>query len=452
MNKTKLSVIVFLAILISFSGFFIFSHKARAAATISVYYLVTSDTTPLIKGTVGDTGVSVFVVVGENEAQEATVSEDGTWSLQYGELTPGDYAVGVAAVIGGETVSDSAYIYIEEEGYPLEFYYESEEDSLLVSSITFSDEFTYTSVEEHFSLTFPAGTVITKNGGGTFNLEEWYAEGVDPNNIRIIRKLRFGIPSVRLDFSHDVNITFNVGEEYNGQSLNIFSKSDGGDDGWEPMGVDCNVVDGSCTFSTDHASYFAITQYNSIAETEEGENDDEDDESEKAHIDSWKAYQYEDTSKSCSLRLKLIIKGKHFDEDAETKIGNHEASSVDRKSSKKIIAKFCIDKLLDNQASHKKNISVTNPDADTEEADKKINLDDIGYEMSAEDFNPQTAEGVESIQTALVKLGFLDNQYITGIYGPVTTEAVKKFQEQNWLPNTGYFGPLTKVKLQEKIK
>jgi hypothetical protein len=185
--------------------------------------------------------------------------------------------------------------------------------------------------------------------------------------------------------------------------------------------------------------YFATVPFGSQGDTN----------SEKAHIDSWKAYQYNNPNQSCSTRLKLIIKGKQFNKDAEVRIGGKKASSIDVQSSKRIVAKFCMDKLLDNQSNHKKTISVTNPDTDTEKADKKIDLADIGYDMSAEDFNLQTVEGIKNIQTALVRLGLLDSQYITGIYGPITTEAVKKFQEQNGLPTTGFVGPLTRAKLEK---
>lgn len=173
----------------------------------------------------------------------------------------------------------------------------------------------------------------------------------------------------------------------------------------------------------------------------------------KAHIDSWTAYQYQDQNGgSCQTKLKLTIEGKYFKKDAEVRIGGKKASSVNVKNSKRLTAKFCLSKLLDVQTDHKRVISVTNPDTNTEKADKKINLDDIGYDMSAEDFNSQTVEGVKSIQTALVQLGLLDSRYITGIYGPITTEAVRKFQEQNGLPTTGFVGPLTKAKLEEKLK
>jgi len=51
-----------------------------------------------------------------------------------------------------------------------------------------------------------------------------------------------------------------------------------------------------------------------------------------------------------------------------------------------------------------------------------------------------------------VKLGYLDSQYVTGIYGSITTDAVKKFQADNGLPQNGTVGPLTKAKLEKKLK
>ena len=72
--------------------------------------------------------------------------------------------------------------------------------------------------------------------------------------------------------------------------------------------------------------------------------------------------------------------------------------------------------------------------------------------MKTASFNTQTVEGVKNIQRALVKLGLLDQRYITGFYGPITTEAVRKFQEQNGIDQTGTVGPITRAKLVEKMK
>ncbi|MFA5777114.1 MAG: peptidoglycan-binding protein [Parcubacteria group bacterium] len=465
-RKTEKNIFIFLAFLILSIGFVIFPRDAKAAPSISTYNMITNKTTPDVKGTIsGVTGTAeVSVTINAIEYSLDSVT-NGNWSMTVGEdghplESEHYYTVEITATDGTGDNSTTAYIYVD-EGCPYEFYYTGDGgEEAEFSSITFSETYNYTSDDGLFSLSFPAGTVVVQRGGGTFDLADWYAEIVDSNNERIISKLRFGIPDEDLDFSvHDVIVTFNVGEEYSGQSLNIFSRGDGdNDEGWEPLEIDCTVTEGgSCTFSINHASYFSISQYTSIAETEEGENDDNDDDnndddSETAHIDSWKAYRYEDANKSCSSRLKLTIKGKYFDKNAEVKIGNNEASSVNTKSSKKIVAKFCMSKLLDNQASHKKTISVTNSDADMEKADKKINLDDVGYSASEKDFDIQTTEGAKSIQAALAKLGFLDEGYVTGFYGLITTNAVVEFQKQNGISQTGYVGPLTKTKLEEKMK
>lgn len=452
-NKSKLNI-VFLALIFFFIGFILFPCKAEAAPEITVYNVITNDTTPDIKGTIsgvtGSAEVSVTINAIEYSLDSVT---DGDWSITFASALDSGYyyTAEITATDGAGEDSASAFVYVDED-YPYEFYYTSEGEEAEFSSVTFSEEYSYDSDDGNFSLLFPAGTVVkTTEEGGTFDPSEWYAEIVDSNNERIILKLRFGIPDNDLTFSvHDVTITFHVGAGYNGQSLNIFSRSDGGDDGWEPMEeVSCDVSGGSCSFSISHASYFAVTEYTSIAETEEGENDDEP---EKAHIDSWKASQYEKPDTQCVQRLKLTIKGKHFDKDAKVRIGNKKAYSVERKSSKKITAKFCMDDLMKVKTSKKRTVSVTNPDADKEKADKKINLNDIGYNFSEEDIDPQTTEGIKNIQKALISLGFLDKQYITGFYGPLTTSAVIEFQGQNGIPQTGYVGPLTKAKLEEKLK
>jgi hypothetical protein len=181
-------------------------------------------------------------------------------------------------------------------------------------------------------------------------------------------------------------------------------------------------------------------------------NDNSSDEVQKAKITSWKAYRYTDSNKSCSDRLKLIINGKHFDKDAEVKIGGHEASSIDKKSSHELVAKFCYPKLISGDVDHKRKITVENPDADIEEADRQIDIDNISFETENNNqFDPTTAEGIKNIQQVLAKLGYLEPQYITGIYGPITTEAVRKFQADNNLPQTGFVGPLTQTELAEKI-
>ncbi len=233
-------------------------------------------------------------------------------------------------------------------------------------------------------------------------------------------------------------------------------------------GTDFYIQIDADTFYTESFDFYAgisdKTTWNFRTTGESGEDEgDEADQSNsneeqdrKAKITSWKAYKYIDNNGSCSEKIKLTIKGKHFDKDAEVKIGNKKASSVSKKSSQKIVAKFCLDKLMEIQTDHKRKIYVTNPGADTEEADKRINLDNLSFGSSENgglvngtDFDSGTTEGVKNIQKKLNQLELLDSQYITGIYGPITTEAVRKFQAQNGLPQTGFVGPLTIDKLQK---
>jgi hypothetical protein len=380
-NKIKKKILVFLVLIFFSLNFLIYPFEARADASILVYSLMTPDTTPIIKGTVtvSDPKASVFVIVDGYESKSATVSDDGSWSLQFDEtLAEGTYAVGAAAEEDGEIVTDVAFLYVDEE-FPIELFFEINfeiEGELSVESFGYTDEYAYDSDDGNFSFTFPAGTVVTKTGGGNFDLTDWQDNGVDPDNARIISQLRFGVSDIGLDFSEEVTVTFIVGEEYNGRTLNIFTRSEGSEeDGWEPMDLSCVVADGRCSFGTSHASFFGVSEFTSLAD---GDEDEDEDESEEAYTSSWKAYRYEKKdSESCKDRLRLVIKGKHFDEDAKVRIGDKKAYSVDRKSSKKIVAKFCVRDLLKVKTSKKRVIKVINPGADTEEADKKIDLNRI---------------------------------------------------------------------------
>lgn len=178
------------------------------------------------------------------------------------------------------------------------------------------------------------------------------------------------------------------------------------------------------------------------------DGDDEEEDVEKASITSWKASLRENTKGvSCPVKVRLEIKGKRFDKRAEVKIGGTKAASVERQSSKKIIAKFCQKDLLSVKTDPKRTVKVINPGADVAEARKKIDIEHIERIFSGIDFHMGSSEGIRSIQTALVKLGYLDAKYVTGSFGPITAEAVGKFQADNGLPQTGYCGSLTSAKL-----
>ncbi|HPN55125.1 MAG TPA: peptidoglycan-binding protein [Candidatus Moranbacteria bacterium] len=431
--------------LIIFSGcFFVSSEKVQADVNnFQAYALITPDTTPTIRGSidaadVGTTTITVQVEGGDVK-NVTSIDADGNWSYTYtSAMTEGAYDYEAIATKGVNTLTINWTNGLNiDSGNDYDIYWWGSSSSA-VEFIDFPEGYLYSALAEGFEVSFDENSKVTKLGGGTFDVGEWYMEKASDSNDKIINKLRFGVPNITLSFSNPVVISFLVGTSYNGQTLHVFSKSDDGeDDGWEPE-TTCVVSSGNCTFSVSHASYFAVSEYNSLADDEE-----------KAHIDSWKAYRYEDTNKHCSSRLKLIIKGKHFDEDAEVEIGSHNASSVEKRSSKELVAKFCFPKLLENKSDHKRKIYITNPDADTEEADKEINLDEVSFESGegGDYYSSGNSEGIRNIQKRLHQLGLLDSRYITGIFGSITVDAVKNFQQKNGLPETGFVGPLTQAKL-----
>ncbi len=211
--------------------------------------------------------------------------------------------------------------------------------------------------------------------------------------------------------------------------------------------IDTSAKTVTCT--TDHFSLFGLFG--------QGAPDSDESDLEKAKIGSWKA-SLSQTQAVCQTKLELKITGKHFDADAEVRIGGKLASSVKKKSSREISASFCLEKLLKVQTSLKRTVSVTNPGTKRERADKKIDLSQYvasGNTAPSSSAVSETADitpsdSVKELQSLLITLGYLDAQYLTGIYGPYTSNAIKKFQGDNGLLQTGNVGPLTRAKLQEK--
>ncbi|MDD5084314.1 MAG: peptidoglycan-binding protein [Candidatus Moranbacteria bacterium] len=163
----------------------------------------------------------------------------------------------------------------------------------------------------------------------------------------------------------------------------------------------------------------------------------------KTGITSWKAFLVQDKS-GCSQKLKLEIKGDHFKRGAKVMIGEHDASSVEFSSSKKLIARFCVDKLLTRDVLSRKAIYVKNPDVEVRRADKKIDLGLLFLLTSdTTNFDQDSAEGVTNIQKVLVGLKLLSAGNIVGVYGAKTIAAVKLFQEKHDISVTGNVGPLT---------
>ncbi len=144
----------------------------------------------------------------------------------------------------------------------------TEESSVLV-------EADWTLVSDTTSVTFPEGTKVTRQDGGSFafykmvnqefDIEELTSRGL---NDEPIYTMRIGIPGLNLDFSKNVTVTLTIDWAYRGQRLLIQSLEEGEDswanettcvaNGWwvGPLEDDPNNYS-LCTFTVDHASYFA---------------------------------------------------------------------------------------------------------------------------------------------------------------------------------------------------
>lgn len=163
----------------------------------------------------------------------------------------------------------------------------------------------------------------------------------------------------------------------------------------------------------------------------------------RAAISSWETSMITDNTK-CPQKLKVKVKGKRFDNDAEVTLGGHTATNVDVRSSKELVAKFCLDKFSKSPESIKKTLSVKNPGTKKMEAKKRVDLT-VPQLLSAPttSFNQDTKEGIINIQKVLVSQKLLSKEDIVGVYGPKTMGAVKAFQAMHGIPQTGNVGPKT---------
>lgn len=115
------------------------------------------------------------------------------------------------------------------------------------------------------TVTFPAGTVVTRGGGGSFAFYRMAAHpfsmdgSIGTNGLAgvPIGTVRMGIPGLNLTFSKPVTISMLVGREYEGYTLRVQSL---GEDApaWAREAF-CVVRDGRIKFTVNHATYFAAT-------------------------------------------------------------------------------------------------------------------------------------------------------------------------------------------------
>jgi len=262
------------------------------------------------------------------------------------------------------------------------------------------------------------------------------------------------ISSFNQPVAFTVSYGSNVESEYVESTLDVYKYTDGS---WNEKNCTLDESANTLTCSLDSFSVYGLLGELIPEESEEEEDEEEeeeesdDEENQKAKIISWKAYKYTKNS-SCSVKLKLIAKGKHFNKKAKVKIGNKKASSVKVISSRKLTARFCLDKLLKVKTGSRRAVSVTNPDTSREKAKKKMNLKKVKYRFKTSDFDIQNTDRIKNIQQALYQLELFDIKNITGIYGPITTNAVAEFQRLNGLSQTGRVGMRTREELEEETK
>jgi len=123
------------------------------------------------------------------------------------------------------------------------------------------------------SVTLPAGTDITKTGGGTFDANDVTAADVALGSLTgfganavVEGALQWGIPNLGLTFSQPITISIFVGNDLNGQVLNVV-RSSSMSSGWTNDGIvapaTCTVTSGLCTFQATKASYYASNSQSS---------------------------------------------------------------------------------------------------------------------------------------------------------------------------------------------
>jgi hypothetical protein len=112
------------------------------------------------------------------------------------------------------------------------------------------------------SVTFPAGTVVTRADNGRFAFYEMAAQpftlddtlptdGLDGTPVAT---LRFGIPGLNLSFDRPVTVSMAVGYAYEDCRLSIQSLTEGAD-AWANE-TSCTVQDGCAVFTVSHATRF----------------------------------------------------------------------------------------------------------------------------------------------------------------------------------------------------
>ena len=115
------------------------------------------------------------------------------------------------------------------------------------------------------SVLFPAGTVVTRRGGGSFAFYRITAapfsvdDSVPTTDLdgRPVAALMLGIPGLDLSFSEPVTISLHVGDKYDGYRMSVQSLLEGGEAWSDEKNVE--VAGGCVRFRVSHATRFAAT-------------------------------------------------------------------------------------------------------------------------------------------------------------------------------------------------
>lgn len=133
------------------------------------------------------------------------------------------------------------------------------------SQVTIDKEWTLSS--STVSVTFPKDTIVTKKEGGSFaiyqmvnrdfSISDVTTDGLDTADTNnIVGKIKIGIPGLNLSFSKPVTLQFKVDSKYEGQTLEIQTLEESG--GSWANETTCTVSNSKCSFTVNHASYFAV--------------------------------------------------------------------------------------------------------------------------------------------------------------------------------------------------
>ena len=125
----------------------------------------------------------------------------------------------------------------------------------------------------HASVTFPAGTVVTRADTGRFAFYEMTAQEFSLDDTiptanldgTPLAALKFGIPGLNLSFSQPVTVSMEVGSAYDGHVLSIQSLTEGAV-AWANETM-CYVFRGRVQFTVNHATKFVANLTNNSVPT-----------------------------------------------------------------------------------------------------------------------------------------------------------------------------------------